>query len=158
MNLFSYLTRYAGRIRHPNTDLNYDFNEARENYLSRVKDQGLVVVTPQDNQLQIDIDNQQQYEAFLYAMKVVTSNWDDSYLIDIEDHPSKSGLPSRHITVTLPFKVDPWQRIALQAALGSDPIRELLSATRLFRNEPNPTMFVELKQASLEGMNHDQSN
>lgn len=35
------------------------------------------------------------------------------------------------------------QRIAWQAALGSDPVRELLSAIRHYKGDPHPTLFVE---------------
>lgn len=121
----------------------YDMNEAREAYMLRVELEGKTVVLPADNQLQIDIDSEEHYVAFLRSAEVVLRNWSDACEIEIEEHPSTSGLPRRHITLTLPFAVESWQRIALQAALGSDPVRELLSGTRLMRGDIHPTLFVE---------------
>ena len=124
-------------------DEGYDINEAREAYIMRVELAGKTVVLPANNQLQIDIDSDEHYAAFVRSAEVVLRNWSDACEIEIEDHPSSSGLPCRHITLTLPFAVNPWQRIALQAALGSDPVRELLSATRMLRGDIHPTLFVE---------------
>jgi hypothetical protein len=45
---------------------------------------------------------------------------------DIRIEPSRSGLPKRHITVTLVDPVSQIERLALQAMLGSDRVRELL--------------------------------
>lgn len=128
-------------------DEGYDMNEMREIYIARVEAEGKVVVTPSDRELQIDIDSEEHYAVFLRSAEVVLLNWGEACDIEIEEHPSSSGLPRRHITLTLPFDVTPWQRIALQAALGSDPIRELLSATRLMKGDVHPTLFVEEKNA-----------
>jgi len=121
----------------------YDMDEAREAYMLRVELEGKTVVLPADNQLQIDIDSDEHYAVFMRSAEVLLRNWGDTCEIEVEEHPSSSGMPCRHITLTLPFTVEPWQRIALQAALGSDPVRELLSATRLIRGDIHPTLFVE---------------
>ena len=118
----------------------YDFEEEREEFIARVTAQGYRVVFPGDNQLQIDIDSAEQYAAFDKAVLRWNRNAEP---FAVEEHPSMSGLPRRHITLTLPYAVTPWQRIALQAAFGSDPVRELLSAVRLQRRDPHPTLFVE---------------
>lgn len=57
--------------------------------------------------------------------------------------PSKSGGEKQHIRVFLPFNVEPVERIALQAALGSDGVRELLSLRRVRGDDPHPTLFAE---------------
>ena len=62
-----------------------------------------------------------------------------------EIHPSKSGLPKRHIPVTLPFDVDAVTRILLQACLGSDGRRELFGWIRYIAGDNTPSMFLELK-------------
>lgn len=121
----------------------YDANETREAYIARVTAEGLRVVTPEANQLQIDIDSDDHYGVFLRSAEVVVRNVPGAYGWGVEDHPSRSGAPCRHITLTLPFPVEPWQRIALQAALGSDPVRELLSSIRMMRGDAYPTLFVE---------------
>lgn len=124
-------------------DEGYDMNEVREKFIASTLESGLLIVYPEDNQLQIDIDNNDHWLTFLRSIEVVARNWEDCDDIQIEVHPSKSGLPRRHVTIALPGKVDQWQRIALQACLGSDPVRELLSATRLMRGDVHPTLFVE---------------
>ncbi len=129
-------------------DEGYDMNELRQAYIARVVSEGKAVVIPSDRQLQLDIDSEAHYAAFLLSAEVVLRNWPDCDGIEIEDHPSSSGLPRRHITLTLPFPVTPWQRIALQAAFGSDPIREILSATRLMNGDEHPTLFVESQTAA----------
>lgn len=142
MDLLDYFEGRAQQVKE--TDEGYDMNEAREAYILRVELEGKRVVLPKDNQLQIDIDSEEHYAVFLRSAEVLLRNWLDGPDIQVEDHPSSSGHPRRHITLTLPFTVEPWQRIALQAALGSDPVRELLSATRLLKGDIHPTLFVEL--------------
>ena len=145
MDLLTYCESFAPNAErgYERGDEGYDMNEAREAYMARVEADGCRVVLPCECQLQIDIDSADHYEVFLQSARVVLRNWDCATDITIEDRPSRSGLPRRHITLTLPFAVQPWQRIALQAAFGSDPVRELLSATRLMHGDKPPTLFVE---------------
>jgi len=120
-----------------------DPNETREAYIARVEAEGFVIVYPADNELQVDIDNDTHYEAFLRSWAIFGRDVPEATMLE---HESKSGYPRRHITVSLPFKVNPWQRIALQGALGSDPVRELLSAMRLHNGSEPATLFCERKQ------------
>ena len=149
MYLFDYFGSSGAMPALTEGDQWYDMNEVRETYLARIKSEGFAVVLPEGNQLQIDIDSVEHYRNFLHAAEVIMRNWPFAPAIEIEDHPSSSGFPRRHITLTLPFTVEPWQRIALQAALGSDPIREILSATRLMRGDIHPTLFVETPPGGL---------
>lgn len=129
----------------------YDMREARGAFISYVEAGGYIVVEPAPNQLQIDIDTPEQYETFKTMSDCLSRNWDAVSQLavpTIEEHFSKSGFPRRHITVTLPFNVEPWQRIAFQAAMGSDPFRELLSIVRLLRGDDKPTLFVEEKKVN----------
>lgn len=126
------------------SQLDYDVNERREDFMARMIAQGYRIVLPKSNELQIDIDTDEQHDVFVRASESLVRNWWlDAPLPDIEVHESKSGFPSQHVTVTMPFDLDPWQRIALQAALGSDQMRELLSAIRLMKGDTAPTLFVE---------------
>ena len=115
--------------------------ELRENYIKRMESQGNRIVFPADNELQIDVDNEEQYKQFKNQWVYIFSRDipESSYVVE----PSKGGLPGRHITVTLPFKVTSVQRIAFQAVLGSDPVRELLSLIRDYRGDEHPTLFCE---------------
>jgi hypothetical protein len=96
--------------------------------------------------LKIDIDSEEQFRNFENAIQCIRRN--HAFEFSVVYKVSRSGLPHQHITITLPFKVTPWQRIAWQAAMGSDPVRELLSAIRLQRGDILPTLFVEQPEIS----------
>lgn len=124
---------------------------------------GLVVVTPEDNELLIDLDTEEAYAQHLKILEVLDGR---GIIYEHKVAPSKSGLPNRHVTLKLisgpsasylPVPLDPWQRIALQAALGSDPVRELLSCMRVFRGITPPTAFLELPTEAMapEGFSHN---
>jgi hypothetical protein len=103
-------------------------------------DQGYTVLYPADNQLFIDIDSEEdlsQYDRMLNRLLAMYPE------ITWSETASKSGFPCSHIIVTLPFPISPTMRIALQAALGSDPMRELLSSIRVLQEIDNPTIFLE---------------
>jgi hypothetical protein len=122
----------------------YSLDETAETAAAKVN---CKVVIPADNQLQLDIDTEEAYNLFL---KRVEEFQRISFLhVLVEDTPSKSGLPKRHITLTLfksdeePYFLDEWQRITLQTILGSDLIRETLNTWRLIQGEKNPSRLFE---------------
>lgn len=122
-------------------NLDYDINQARDDYLRDMRNKGKVIVVPSATELQIDIDSEEHYAAFQRAIACIERN--EVFEFEVTEKPSSSGLPHRHITVHLNFEVEPWQRIALQAALGSDPMRELMSSVRMLKGDIYPTLFVE---------------
>lgn len=105
-------------------------------------------VPARDNQLQIDIDSNTAL-AFFRKQWVIFNSRMSAYgklqtsMLAIE--PSPSGKPGRwHITITFPFaRLTDTDRIALQACLGSDRTRELLSMCRCLNGSPIPTLFFE---------------
>jgi hypothetical protein len=108
---------------------------------------GLEIVLPDDNTLQIDIDSVEALGVFYRQLTVVEQHFKGTTHVVKQ---SKSGKPGKfHITVTLPLQVDMYQRIALQACLGSDPLRELLSYVQAVHGDPHPTLFFEKKPALL---------
>lgn len=119
----------------------YDLNESRRDFITRMELEGNRIVLPADNELQIDIDSEEDYLRFLQACAVLERNEVEHKIIRITE--SRSGYPKRHIIIEWPTLLDPWKRIALQAALGSDHIRELLSSIRLMRGDEHPTLLVE---------------
>lgn len=119
----------------------YDLNEARADYIARMEAEGNTVVYPASNELQLDIDSEEDYLRWMATREVLDRN-KISYEV-VSEKPSRSGLPKRHIIIELPSAIDPWQRIAMQAAFGSDHIRELLSCIRLMRGDDHPTLLVE---------------
>jgi hypothetical protein len=102
---------------------------------------GHVVVLPKDNELLIDIDSDAAEQLFHKQLTKVNeyvgvSTWTAT--------PSKSGEPERkHIIVQLQRSIAQIERIVLQAVLGSDLRRELLSYCRWTIGDPQPTLFFE---------------
>jgi hypothetical protein len=104
----------------------------------------MVVVLPTEYQLQLDIDTDEQFTQFKKNLEKLGN--DVGYYTEKEEiHPSKSGLPKRHVTLTFPRKMDVWERITLQYYLQSDPIREGLNAMRVLLGDPYPIAFFENK-------------
>lgn len=128
-------------------NLDYD-EEPREQYIARAKAMGFEILIPKANELFIDIDSMDDWEWFSNNFASLSSfivtkypEWD--ILSAISDTESKSGEGHRHIIVTLPFDMDDWQRIAMQAVLGSDRKRELLSCGRVISGNLPATLFAE---------------
>lgn len=110
-----------------------------ESAYSKATLMGLVVVTPEPNQLQIDIDSDVAYAVYKQNLETLKQFFP---VASIEEHPSKSGGEKRHVTITLIKPVmSNMERILLQACLGSDGIRELLSYVQVF--DPHPILFLE---------------
>lgn len=115
----------------------------RELYVEAEIAAGNRVVYPKENELLIDIDTENQYSLFKHQIEALEKN---SVLCTIlYDELSRGGYPGRHIIVKLDNSIDldPVKRIAFQAALGSDPMRELLSLLRNENEDKFPTLFIE---------------
>lgn len=130
----------------------YDPNEDRMEYIENMKLEGLFPKTPQHNELFIDIDNVDDKNWFLIQFERLKKILPQ---ISYRSNPSKSGLPNEHITVTMPFKISSnHERIAWQACLGSDSVKELLSMIRLYRGDEFPILFMEKPQWFGQGCEH----
>ena len=92
-----------------------------------------------ENELQLDIDNEEQYEHFQRMRPAVEEMFD---VTDIVETPSKSG--NRHIRLFTAYNLSVPERIALQALLGSDPKKELISLRRWLNGDPVPILLFEL--------------
>jgi hypothetical protein len=108
---------------------------------------GVAVVWPQDNELFIDIDNSEDFKIFFKHFDRLNEHFVKEGLspATYRDHFSKSGYPKRHVVVILPVKVkNELERLAMQAFLGSDRMRELVAWVRLQHNpDHHPTVFFE---------------
>ena len=120
-------------------------NEARDEFIARMKSMGRRVDIPTENELFIDIDSDAQYKVFKRNLEAFINNFDKNYRISsTSEWFSKSGSPRRHIKITFRYhKLSDTERILIQAILGSDSMRELLSYARLQKGDINPTLFVE---------------
>ena len=95
---------------------------------------------PASNELFIDIDSERDFERF----KVLLGMFERFYKVrGWRATPSASGLPHRHVVVEVGGNVTAFERIAMQAMLGSDLKREMLSFERHLEDNPNPTVFFE---------------
>jgi hypothetical protein len=116
-------------------------NGGRQEAFDKAKALGFEVVVPKPNQLQLDIDNVES-ENFFYKQFDILNKY--LPVFKTESAPSKSGGEKKHITVTLFRDVTPLERVGLQAMLGSDRKRELLSFIRVLNQDEDPTVFFEL--------------
>lgn len=125
----------------------------REEYIRQVLEDGKVVVVPGPNELQIDIDSDEDLARMASSMDILQTNYPN--LVIAWDHRvSASGAPHRHVTVVLSRDVrDAEERILLQALLGSDLKREVLSLIRYWKGDSMPTLFVE-EGEDIEGGSH----
>lgn len=109
-------------------------------FIATCEAQGLRVVYPAANELQIDIDSPAQAVAFGNIWPMFSSEFEAT----ISDRrPSRRGPPKEHITVRLPFNVSEIERVALQAILGSDGRRELFGYRRIKSGITPVSIFVE---------------
>lgn len=106
---------------------------------------GFEVVRSSPTALLLDLDTLDQlaqYEAVKLALL-------RNVQVDGIDHwRSKSGNKHVHIRLVEPIE-DPAKRYALQAALGSDPVKEMLSIFRLLNGVREPSMLFKPKQEEL---------
>ncbi|MFA5583823.1 MAG: hypothetical protein WDA09_06375 [Bacteriovoracaceae bacterium] len=136
------------------------YTEGRKEYEKRMQDQGYEVKYSEQNELQLDIDTEEQYEWFLLMFKKLKSY--DKFASSIyEETISSGGYPRRHIYVRLyqkdksrknaqiPYTLTISSRIALQAVLGSDPMREFLSFIRYVHGDKNPILLCEKREEQI---------
>jgi hypothetical protein len=109
---------------------------------------GLEVVLPKANELQIDIDSTDDYALFDMHFGILLQ-YEAAHIS--RDEPSKSGGEKRHITIGLHRDVTNMERMLLQATLGSDRKREILSWVQERNGDPNPTLFLEKTLLLTEG-------
>jgi len=114
----------------------------REAMLALVAKENLDIVYPKDNELFLDLDSDAAHTLFLNQLSMLRNFM---YVINVEIRASKSGLPNRHAIVTLNVKVSEAERLALQAALGSDRRCEILRYKLYSEGDPQPTLFLEKK-------------
>lgn len=122
----------------PADDPNYDYDP-----YERAEALGLRVVTPTADELQLDIDTGEQLAIYERNIDVLRK-W-----LQVHEISRTPSQEEGHLHITLQVADRPLtaiERIALQAALGSDPKRELLSIMRAWYNEGvPPTLFFEKK-------------
>jgi NDP-sugar pyrophosphorylase family protein len=146
--------RIGGKGMHSLTEKERDaaleaekYLESRQQYMARMVKDGFDILVPDTHELFIDIDTEENYQRFLVGIARLQQEFDEPLgKVEYTEKPSKSGLPKRHVIVSLPFDVTPAERIAYQAVLGSDLVREVLSLFRLRWGDPVPTLLAEKRR------------
>lgn len=131
-------------IHKPEFDTRYDFeNICSKRAFIDAQTLNCEVVLPEDNQLQIDIDSEEDF--LLYLKNIERFDQHVARIVKEEIKPSRSGGDRKHITLTLDGSIvlEPDQRILYQLMLGSDRTREFLSYIRVLNEDENPTLFIE---------------
>src|SRR5215471_17694731 len=105
-------------------------------------ERGLEVVPAEAEELQVDIDSAEDLARFEHNLRVLKKY---RSVHSVDRRPSPGGAEDHwHISVFLTEEVEPLERIALQACLGSDRMRELLSVVGVTKYAlPVPTLFFE---------------
>lgn len=107
----------------------------------------LEIVLPQPNQLQLDYDTPELPVWFERALAIAAQAFCPRLRDSISYTVTSSKSGNRHVTVDLPCEIDDLTRVAWQAALGSDPMRESLSLMSIRRGIANPSLLLEVKGA-----------
>lgn len=115
-----------------------EYLESREKYVARKMGEGFKIFTPSVYELALDIDSQEAWETFLVRWKRM---FDEGIVGDYKVFDS-STPGHKHIIVKIGMNLDPLERIAFQAVLGSDLVREFLSILRYYHNDPFPTILA----------------
>lgn len=106
------------------------------------EDHGMAILFPAPDELFIDIDNKESLQEFRESFALLRRMYDSQASYVKAESKTEDG-EHWHIIVKLSKPVSAIERLALQAAMGSDNKRELLGYIRYKANDPKPTMFAE---------------
>jgi hypothetical protein len=107
------------------------------------KKHGLRIAIPYPNELQLDIDAKSLPEHFGYCQDIVNQR---NLIVNTSYTTSKSG--NLHVYIELTNTVSAHERIAMQAFLGSDPVRDALTYNNTLDPENKiPQFLFELLDA-----------
>lgn len=104
---------------------------------------GLVCMLPDSTEIQLDFDSEVDASAKVIAV-LAQNGWS---VVSTLSTKSKGG--NTHLYIKLDVTLGPLQRICLQACLGSDPVREVLSMIRLNGGSNAPTALFETPAQAL---------
>lgn len=99
-----------------------------------------------DMTLQLDCDDEMAVQQFDRYEPRLRAHFD---IKNVTRTVSRHGKTHIYVALNTPLPIP--ERIALQACLGSDPTREMLSLRRWLDHDSNPILLFEKKQALLKG-------
>lgn len=118
--------------------------ETIEEAAEEAEEKGCIIIESDESTLLLDYDSAeaaQQFENRRWSLEQIFG------VESIESWPSKSGGGHVHYKVVLLQKLTSAQRIALQAAMGSDWVRELFAVERDRLGKRNPSILFQPKEA-----------
>lgn len=98
---------------------------------------GFEVVVREPNQLLLDLDTMEQVKQY----EKYASNFEPLVRSELSRWDSKDG--GLHVIVELFGDISPLEAIAIQAMLGSDPMREFLNLIRLHQGVEEPSRLFK---------------
>lgn len=119
-----------------------DYTLNRDEILrSKARDLGMIVVKPETDEIFLDIDSPDRDLATLKQnLAILNENGLSFRVKKVTISKSGEGL---HVVIGDGPVLDDWQRVALQAVLGSDLKREALALVHVFQGEKNASVFFE---------------
>jgi hypothetical protein len=113
----------------------------------RARDRGQSIEVAKPDVLQIDIDGPEAYARFEEQLEIYENCETLPALGKIVERDSRTP-GHKHITIELPTEYSIEQRVMLQALLGSDLKRELLSLASHYNGHENPIVFYRPQEES----------
>ena len=115
--------------------------------IERAKEQDCIIVYAAEDELQLDIDSPELYNAFTERyneMQDRISYFNSPIKLEITRDELSKGGNGRHVTIkVVGIKLRLLEKIALQFALHSDPKREFLNTVRVLTGSINAICFFE---------------
>lgn len=106
---------------------------------------GAAITYGSPNQLLLDLNGTIAITRYLSMLSRVKSLFGATL---IREYESKSGPGHFHVVLSLEKEHSAEARIAMQAALGSDPVRELLALARLAHGVKEPSALFRWPEGS----------
>lgn len=102
-------------------------------------ERGQQIIRPGPRDLFLDIDSEESYQ--LMNKRLMDLANAEFQLEIVSCKPSRSGYPHRHAILRANRDLSVAERIALQACMGSDLVREFLSLMRIWAGGEGTTFF-----------------
>jgi hypothetical protein len=129
----------------------FEYEISNEEVIEKVKAAGYEVVEATDRQLFLDIDSEEQYEVFMDRFALFNRFFaGETMELPFTLRPSIGGLPGRHIVIELPEPMPILERIAWQAAMGSDPKKEFNNLLGVHFNIPHHIVLFNRPKESAD--------
>lgn len=119
-----------------------EYSETRAEYVERKTKAGFKIYYPEPNELVIDLDGEKEKQFFIERVQRLGMEIGCNYSI----YPSETK-GHYHAIVKIyegdeNVKLDRFERLALQAVLGSDLTKEMLSIFRIWNGDEFPTLLA----------------